>query len=202
MRKLFAGFVFVVSASAQGLPPRAAPTDYQAQAAAGPVTIAAEFAGHAVPTPEGPLNTDDFVVVEAALFNPSGKLQLSPGDFSLRVNGNKKPTPAVPYGMVVESVKDPDWAPPEKHDKGGKTSFGGGGGGGSSNGPPEPVKIPIEVQRAVAQRVKKASMAEGERQLPQAGLLYFPYRGKAKSIHSVELIYSGPAGNASLELHP
>ena len=35
---------------AQGLPPRVAPTDYQAQAKAGEVTIAAEFAGHGVPT--------------------------------------------------------------------------------------------------------------------------------------------------------
>lgn len=34
---------------AQGLPPRAAPTDYQAQARAGALTIAADFVGHSVP---------------------------------------------------------------------------------------------------------------------------------------------------------
>ena len=37
----------------QGLPPRAAPSDYQAHAQAGAVTIAADFAGHSVATPEG-----------------------------------------------------------------------------------------------------------------------------------------------------
>ena len=190
----------ILYCSAQGLPPRAAPTDYQSQGAAGSVTIGAEFAGHSVPTPEGPLNTEDFVVVEAALFG-SSKLTLSPGDFSLRINGAKKPTPAQPYGLVIESVKDPDWAPPKKDDKP-KTSIGSSDRGGGGNEPPAPVKIPIEVQRAVAQRVKKASLQEGERALPQAGLLYFPYRGKAKSIHSVELIYSGPAGSATLQLNP
>ncbi len=201
MRFIPAGFIFAVACSAQGLPPRATPADYQSHAAAGTVTIAAEFAGHSVPTPEGPLTNDDFVVVEAALFGASGeKLTLSPGDFSLRINGSKKPTPSQPYGLVIESLKDPEWAPPEKHDKP-KTSFGGGGQSGS-NEPPAPVKIPIEVQRAMAQRVKKASLPEGERPLPQAGLIFFPYRGKEQGFHSVELIYSGPAGNATLELHP
>src|SRR5713226_1840770 len=55
---------------AKGLPPRAAPADYQAQAQAGGVTIAAEFKGHSVPTPQGTFSTEDFVVVETALFGP------------------------------------------------------------------------------------------------------------------------------------
>jgi len=46
-----------------GIPPRAAPTDYQAQGKAGEITIAAEFAGHSVPTPEGPLSDEEYVVV-------------------------------------------------------------------------------------------------------------------------------------------
>jgi hypothetical protein len=46
----------------------------------------------------------------------------------------------------------------------------------------------------------KAALLEGDRALPQAGLLFFQYRGKRESIKSVELIYQGPAGNATLTL--
>ena len=70
------------------------------------------------------------------------------------------------------------------------------------NSPPAPVKVPIEVQRAMAKNVQKAVMPEGDRSLPQAGLIFFQYRGKEKGINSVELIYSGPAGKATLNLQP
>ncbi len=184
-----------------GLPPRAAPSDYQAQGKAGEVTIAAEFAGHSVPTPEGPLSTEEYIVVEAGFFGaPGAKLQLTEGDFSMRINGNKKTTPSEPYGLVVSSVKDPDWEPPVKADKP-KTSIGSGGGA-QDSGPPTPPKVPFEVQRKLSLRVRKASMPVGDRALPEAGLLYFKYRGKEKQIHSIELIYSGAAGQATLELHP
>jgi len=52
------------------------------------------------------------------------------------------------------------------------------------------------------QRVRSAVLLEGERGLPQAGLIFFQYRGKAQSIHSVELVYTGPAGTATLTLQP
>ncbi len=186
-----------------GLPPRAAPTDYQAQGKAGEITIGAEFAGHSLPTPDGPLSAEEFVVVEAGFFGPQGaKLQLTETDFSLRINGNKKVLASEPYGVVVDNVKDPEWEPPEAP-KQSKTSFGGSsGGGGAADGPPTPPKVPFEVQRKLSMRVRRASMPVGDRTLPEAGLLYFKYRGKAKGIHSIELIYSGAAGSATLTLSP
>jgi hypothetical protein len=45
-------------------------------------------------------------------------------------------------------------------------------------------------------------MQEGDRPLPQAGLLFFLYRGKTESIRSLELIYNGAAGTATLTLQP
>jgi hypothetical protein len=48
----------------------------------------------------------------------------------------------------------------------------------------------------------RVAWAEGERPLPRAGLLYFPYGGKEKGIRSLELIYSGVAGKATLNLKP
>jgi hypothetical protein len=152
---------------------------------------------------QGPLTTEDFVVVETALFGaPDARMKISADDFTLRVNGKKAPLSSLPYGMVLSSAKDPEWAPPEPVKSKSKTTLGGGGGDQGDNAPPPPVKIPIEVQRAMAQRVQKATLPEGDRPLPQAGLIYFQYRGAAKGIHSVELIYAGPAGKATLALQP
>ena len=190
----------------KGLPPRATPADYLAHTQAGALTIAAEFAGHAVPTAQGPLTTEDFVVVETALFGaPDARMKISADDFSLRINEKKAALPTRPFGMVLSSVKDPEWQPPEQEAKSkSKTGLSSGGNGDQAdpNAPPPPVKIPIEVQRAMAQRVQKATLPEGDRTLPVAGLIYFQYRGAAKGIHSVDLIYDGPAGKATLALQP
>jgi hypothetical protein len=106
--------------------------------------------------------------------------------------------------MVLGSLKDPEWEPPEAAKSKSKSSLSSGGKDEQSdpNAPPPPVKIPIEVQRAMAQRVQKGTLPEGDRPLPLAGLLFFQYRGKAQGIHSVELIYAGAAGKATLTLQP
>ncbi|HLK49244.1 MAG TPA: hypothetical protein VKT49_13975 [Bryobacteraceae bacterium] len=188
----------------QGLPPRSAPSDYPAQAKVGAITLAAEFAGHGVPTADGPLSSDSYVVVEVAFFGPAGtRLPISFNDFSLRINGKKNATPGEPYERVGTSVKDPEWTPPEKPEKGGGGLLsGGGGGGGGNDTSKEPPRPPAELRRAWAQRVRKAALADGDRLLPQDGLLYFPYGGNLKNIRSLELIYAGAAGKATLPLHP
>jgi hypothetical protein len=190
---------------AKGMPPRAAPSEYQAQVQAGMVIIAAEFMGHAVPTPEQTVAADDYVVIDAGLFGPPGaRTILARGDFSLRINGKKNLLPSEPYELVFKSLKDPQWQPPEPEEpksKGGITTGGGGGGGGDKL-PPVPPKMPFELRRAMEQHVQRAAMQEGDRALPQAGLLFFLYRGKIEGIRSIELIYSGAAGSATLALQP
>ncbi len=64
------------------------------------------------------------------------------------------------------------------------------------------VRMPIERKRTMQQRVQRASMPEGDRALPAAGLLFFEYRGKPENIRSLELIYNGPTGKATLALQP
>jgi hypothetical protein len=90
--------------------------------------------------------------------------------------------------------------------KSSKTSIGssgaGGKGGGGAGDPPPVVHVPIKLQREWEARATKAAFPEGDRSLPQAGLLFFQYRGKASGIHSLELIYSGPSGKAVLSLNP
>jgi hypothetical protein len=188
----------------KGVPPRATPGDYQAHAQAGTVTIAAEFAGHSIPDPQSVLSTEDYVVVEVGLFGPPGaNLRLSYTDFSLRINGKKAPLASQAYALVFKSLKDPDYEAPEaaaaKEAKKGNTSMTTGGT--SSNAPPDSlppiIHIPIAITRGWEARVQRSALPEGERPLPQAGLIFFEHRGKTQSI---ELIYNGPAGKATLPL--
>jgi|SRR5579863_1242567 len=186
---------------AVGLQPRPTPADYQFRAQAGTLTVAAEFMGHGVPTEEGgPYDTQEYVVVEAALFGaPGAKIQLSYKDFSMRFNGKKQAVPSTPYVQVFANLKDPEWEPPESEKSQATTSIGGAGGSESDRTKMVP-KMPMALRHTMEQRVLKASISEGERTLPQAGLLFFEWRGDVKGIHSMELLYSSPAGKATLAL--
>jgi hypothetical protein len=188
-------------AEAKGIPARATPADYEAQAKAGEITIAAEFTGHSLPTAEGPLTSEEFVAVEVALFGPAGgHHRIAADQFTLRVNG-KKALPSQPYGMTFPSLRDPEYIEPDAPAKKSKSSMGAGGQGGQGEDPPPgPKPIPLPLQRAMAQRVQKSALHEGERVLPQAGLVFFRLRGKTENLQSVELLYEGPDGKATLKL--
>ena len=186
----------------KGLLPRATAADYQAQAQAGTVSLGAEFKGHSVPTQERPFTTEDYLMVEIGLFGPPGaRTKISSDDFSLRINGKKTSLPSRQYLLVFNSLKDPEWQPPEQADS---KSKGGISTGGQSQGEPPPTipHMPFELVRPMQQQVQKAALPEGDRPLPQAGLLFFEHRGETKHIKSLELIYSGPAGKATLALQP
>jgi hypothetical protein len=206
----FLAVAFSQSASGQvappkgmkGMPPRTNAAEYQAAAKAGDVTIAADFEGHAAATDVSTYTLEDYVSVEVALYGPAdARLKLSFEDFSLRVDGKKTTLPAQPYELIFKSLKDPEWVPPapaEGKSKGGINS----GGGGEADSPPPVVHMPPAMQRAMEQNVQNAVLPEGERALPQAGLLFFKFGGKTKGIRSLELVYSGPAGKASVPLQP
>lgn len=187
------------ASESKGMPPRATPGDYQAHTQSGALTLAAEFVGHSVPTPEATYSTEDFVIVETGLFGPA-RLKLSIGDFSLRINGKKLALTSQPYGLSFTSLKDPEWEPPSKS-KESKPTLDAGGGKPDDTFKPV-IRMPIELKRTMQQRVQRASMPEGDRPLPAAGLLFFEYRGKPEGIRSLELIYNGPGGNATLALQP
>ena len=184
---------------ALGMPARTAPTEYQAHAQAGSISIGAEFMGHSVPTPQATYLSDDFVVIETGFFGPpDARLKLAVQDFSIRINGKKNTLPNQHYELSFHTLRDPEWEPPAAEKS--KTSLNTGGQGQQNDAPPPPPKMPIELRRAMEQRVQKAALPEGERILPQAGLIFFEYRGK--NIKSIELIYDGPAGKATLTLQP
>jgi len=170
---------------------RSAPADYQAQAKEGEYTVAADFVSHAVPTPQGMFTSEDYVVVEVAFYGPpESKLRLSFSDFSLKINDRKTPIPGQPNGVVFRSLSDPEWQPPKVEDDKQKRPAG--------EPPPPTPKMPFAMRRTMELKVQKAAMPEGDRVLPIAGLLFFPYRGKDEGIRTVELQYNGAAGTAVL----
>jgi len=103
---------------------------------------------------------------------------------------------------VFRSLKDPVWEDKVAVEAKAAKSSTTIGKGGVESDPPAPAKMPLEMQRAMQQRVQKVALPEGDRALPQAGLLFFPYHGKVDAIQSMELVYTGPAGTARVTLQP
>lgn len=193
---------------AKGIPPRANQGEYLSRGQVGNIAIGAEFDRHSVPTPEATLSTEDFVAVEVGLFGPPGtRLTISATDFSLRINRKKTPLPVEQFAAVFKNLRDPEYDPPElkaaKEEKSGNGLNAGGGGQQSDMGATPPiVHIPPAMERAMGEHVQNAALPEGDRELPVAGLIFFRYGGTDKSVHSVELLYSGPAGKATIALQP
>lgn len=200
---------------AQGVGARATPNDYQNSAKAGNITIAADFDAHSVPTAEAVFSSEDFVVFDVGFFGPAGAhLVMKPEDFTMQIlKGKKKVSyPAQPYALVFHSLKDPEWEQQiavEKATQKTTVGSGSGGGGGLGSGgigagdpPPPTPRMPIGTERKMEQRVQKAAMPEGDRPLPQGGLIFFQYHGKPAGMTGLELVYSGAAGKVSIPLQP
>lgn len=194
--------------ASKGIPARTGPGDYQAHAQVGKFTIAAEFDEHSIPEPTVALTNEDFLVVEVAIYGPPGtKLALNYQDFSLKLNGKKNLLPAKPYELVFKSLKSPEYEPPSEKmlntDKKTNLTTGGNGGGNSNTTDitapklPPIIHIPIEVSREWDRKVHMASLPEGERPLPEGGLIFFEHSGKA---NSAELVYNGPAGKVTIPI--
>lgn len=198
--------------------PRTKAADYPVHVQLQTVALAAEYLVHTLPTPKGPLLAKDYLVVEVAFFGPPmSRLKMSLDQFTLRINGHGAPLPAHLPGMVAGSIRNPD---PATHPSLTGTAGVGVGDGQVSVGPrPPPSQFPgdgrdrtanvepitarqVDEENGVDYRVQNASLPEGEKSLPCSGLLYFPFRGKTKNIHSLDLLYDGPMGKTSLKLLP
>ncbi len=209
-------------AFAQGTTPKAQPSDYPTHAALDSgFAVAAEYLVHSILTPAGFLIADDYLVVEVAFFGKGkSKLNIGAGNFAVRINNREKSSiaPDSP-GTVAASIKYPDWT--QKPGVTPSASAGAGNAGvvyGPASAPrfpgdptggrplPNPVpqtdpNVPAKPGEApIEERVQAAALDEGDRVTPASGLIFFPFRGRIKSIKSLELIYQGPAGTATLKL--
>lgn len=205
-----------------GLPTKDGAAAYPAHTRAGQFEVGAEYLVRSIPGPRGVFFIKDYLVVEVAVFPPrGGTAEVSASAFALRMNGKKRPLLPQSPGFVAASLKYPEWREGPRLE-----AAAGAGNTGVVLGRPEPVERfpgdptatsrlprpprapepekPGAIDRqpeATADEVAVASaLPEGPARLPVAGYLYFPYSGKTKSIKSLELLYSGPEGDAALKL--
>ncbi len=219
---LFVCSLLAAQSAPEGTPVKAAAAEYPVHARAGKLEIGAEYTVHSFSGRGQTYIASGYLVVEAALFPPrGGTVSVSPGAFSLRINGKKRAVLPESPGMVSASLKYPDWERRPRLEAG-----GGLGNTGVIIGRPEPVERfpgdprarsplprpprapepenPSGLERTPAPSAAEiavlSALPEGPARAAVSGFLYFPYRGKVKSIKSLHLHYAGPEGDAVLVL--
>ncbi len=204
-------------AAQYGTTPKASAQDYPVHATLEKLSIGAEYTVHSFSRGREMFIAKDYLVMEVALFPANGQsLRVNAGDFTLRVNGRKQALSPQAPEIVANALKYPDPntgtglhptaqlgpvilgqpRPAERFP-------------GDPNAPnPRPTQVPADSPTGMdkeppvtaEQLVVEAALPEGERHQPTSGFLYFPYRGKISHIRSLELVFSGAAGNATLPL--
>ena len=208
---------------ATGLPPKPKAAEYPVHASLEKLAIGAEYLVRSFGPRGQTFIVNDYLVVEVALYPAAGQaLLVSNGQFTLRMNGKKSVLFAQAPAFVAASLKYPDW---ER-----RPTLTGGAGIGDAvvilgqpqsverfPGDPRPgqTRLPAPPRAPEAEDpsgidkppparadevVVETALPEGETRQPVAGFLYFAHKGKTKSIRSLELIYNGPAGTATLRL--
>ena len=198
--------------------PKDKPEDYPVSSSLnGGFTIGAEYLVHTLPTKQGSLIANDYLVVEIAIYGAKTKtIDLNAAQFTLRVNKKTTIEPEGP-GYVAASLKYGDWENTKRLDLSGgvgnSTVVYGPAQANRFPGDPtvrptpsprvpedNPAGLEKEPPPSIDDRIERAWLPSGEQNPPLAGVLCFPFKGKTKSIKTLELIYKGPAGDAVLKL--
>ena len=189
----------------------------------GTTGVAAEYLVHSIPAGTQTFIASDYLVVEVGVYPAPGEpIEMGTSTFKLRLNGKKEIISAEGPGFVAASVKYPEW----EQRKNVEVQGGIGDTGvvlgrppvvGRFPGDPTPQQSrlpraptapppgdrngiekeePARVEEVIAQK----ALPEGRAEKPVSGYLYFRYRGKMKSIKSLELIYNGKSGPVTLKL--
>ena len=221
VRRLAVAALLAVQLPAQqGTAPRPGPEDYPVRTSVGDHHLAADFMVRSFYGRGRSFLLKDYLAVEVALYGPRfSRLPISTSHFSLRIKGAKRALRPEAPPLVAASLRYPDWER-RPHGSIGVTL----GGGGVILGEPEPVeRFPGDPRASVptpprvpdspqapgaepedpvqaAEVAIESALPEGEQPLPVSGYLYFAFKGKAKKLRSVELLYEGPVGSATLPL--
>ncbi len=198
-------------------------TDYPFHATAGRVSIGADYLIHSIPAGDQTFLAKDYLVVEVAVFPAFAEpVSIDGNTFKLRLNGQKFPLTSIAPGFVAASLKYPDW---EQHPAA-EASAGMGNASvilgrppavgrfpgdptDSQNRLPQPPRAPTTEEQNGIQRerpettgeiIARTALLEGPTDHPVSGFLYFPYKGKIKSLKSVDLIYESKGGSVTLKL--
>jgi hypothetical protein len=216
------GLLLTLPLYGQGTGPKSAAADYPAHAKTGLISIGAENMGRNIASPARSLVSDDYLVIDVALYSEGNRpFTLSDGQFALRVNGKKTWLAPQSPAMVASSLKYPDWETRPQLIGGvesgnGEILVGRPASVGRFPGDPrigqrvpQAPRAPDPPDRSGVDKispatpeevVNRSALPEGEVHPPVSGYLFFYYKGKLKSIKSLELRYEGPAGAVSLLL--
>lgn len=216
--------LLIVSDGSAALTPRERVSDYPAHLEIGPFTLGAEYLVHSFGNGRQMYFAPDFLVVEVAVFrSPNGHqdLDISDGQFSLRINGRKFALPSQSGGQVAASLKYSNW-----NQRPNLTAEAGVGDTGVVIGrPPQTNRFPGDPTERQSRlpRAPKApdTLHPAGEALPEAraedvavenafpngpvrgdvaGFLYFSYSGKAEKIRTVELLYRSAEGEKTISL--
>ena len=214
----FATVVWSQTVAPLGIANRPKPADYPVHGNSPDAEIGAEYLVHSFSGKQGTYIARDHLVVEIAVF-PSKELMVSSGHFTLKVNGRKQVLFAQPPQFVAAAMKWDDWENRRRMDVSagvGDATIGMGPrweprfpGDNRQRRMPAPPQAPQPEHASVAKAehpekaeevVIETALVEGATAFPVAGYLYFPFKGKPKSIKSLELIYTGLGGGVTLKL--
>jgi len=212
----------------QGTVPRPDVAAYPAHVQGDTFAIGAEYLAHTFSGGGQAFFTPHYLVVDVAFYPaPGNRIEVAAGRFTLHING-KRGILAQPPGFVAADLKYPDWeqqrtveasvetvgadGTPERGVSIGRPRtekrFPDDPRPAQSRLPPLP-RAPDPQQSAGIERQPVASadevavdaaLIEDPTKAPTSGYLYFPFKGKLKSIHSLELRYQQGAGNLVVRL--
>jgi hypothetical protein len=214
--------LFPGSLGAQGTPPKEKPADYPVSATAGPLTIAADYLVRSFGREGAMFWTPDYLVVEVALYSAAREpVSVAHSWFTLKINGKKEVLMSQPPGLVAASIRYSDWEQGRRLEVGAGAGDAGvvlgrptpqerfpGDGSARQRLPPAPrapapddrTGLEREPARTAPEMAVEAALPEGAQTLPVAGYVYFPFKGKPKSIRTLELLAATPEGAATLKL--
>jgi hypothetical protein len=180
-------------------------SDYPVHASLPGMEIGAEYLDHSIPSERGSYIANDYLVVDIGVFSSTREgLDIKSGQFSLRINRDKRVLVPVSPGMVAGALKYPDWE--------GKRGAAGQQQSPSSTGrfpgdpeaappiippvqaPPDPSGIEKQIPTSIDEAITAAAFSAGVTNRTFKGCVFFRYRGKMKSIKSLELIYDPGEG--------
>jgi hypothetical protein len=191
------------------------PEDYPAHAAAGAVSIGAEYLVHSIPAHSQTLFARDYLVVEVAVFPGRNEpVEVDTKTFTLHINGNKEVIYRDSPGFVAASLKYPDWEQhPQTEAQVGPVIFGRPPAVGRFPDDPNQTRLPPrfpttgesagidrEDPETPDEAVARYALPDGRIEKPASGYIYFHFRAKTKSIRSLELVYAGKSGSVTLKL--
>ena len=197
--------------------------DYPTHATVGAVSIGADYLVHSIPAGNQTFITSDYLVVEVAVF--PGRVEpfeIGNNTFGLRLNQKKAVEYPVAPGFVAASIKYPDWEPRKNME----VDAGMGNAGVILGRPPVVGRFPGDPtpdesrlprnpkaptpgeQNGVDQQepesadaiIAHSALPSGPTAKPVSGFIYFYYKGKIKSLKSVDLVFESKAGSATLKL--